>query len=58
MDETFHNLPRIFPWNGQKEISIWFLDQYCNVIEMPWVFGNIELELIIDNENNFAIDQN
>ena len=50
---------RVFPYDNQQEIKIWFVDgtgrvlpNYNNILN-----GYLELELIIDNENNFTIDQ-
>ena len=54
--ETFHNMPRMFPWDGQQYITVWILNSNGRIIEQPCVRGTIELELIIDNENTYAYE--
>ena len=54
--ETFHNMPRLFPWDGQKYITAWFLDSKGERLTSPSLKGSIELELIIDNENTFGYE--
>ena len=56
-EEIFHNIPRLFPWNGAKHIDIWFLNHEGKVVDNPIVSGYLELELIIDNENTYALDE-
>ena len=55
--ETFQAMPRLFPWNGEKYIDIWFLNMNGEIVQSPIIRGYIELELIIDNENTYAIDE-
>ena len=55
--EEFQAMPRVFPWNGEKHIDIWFLDENGQILHNPIVKGYIELELIIDNENTYALDE-
>ena len=52
--ETFHNMPRMFPWDGQQNLTVWLLNFNTRIINSPCVRGSIELELIIDNENTYA----
>ena len=56
ISQTFHNIPRMFPWNGQQHISIWFLNSFGKHVSIPCIKGSIELELIIDNENTFGYE--
>ena len=51
---------RVFPYDNQQEIRVWFIDQLGRILPNTnkTFDGYLELELIIDNENNFAIDQN
>ena len=56
ISQTFHNMPRMFPWNGQQHITIWFLNSLGKYVEIPCIKGSIELELIIDNENTYAYE--
>ena len=55
--ETFQTMPRLFPWNGEKYIDIWFLNMNGEIVQSPIIRGYIELELIIDNGNTYAIDE-
>ena len=57
LSETFHNIPRLFPYNGERYIDFWFIDQNGTIVNEPIIRGHIELELIIDNENTYAIDE-
>ena len=55
--ETFYpNLNKLFPYDNQQEIKLWFIDQKGNHIYNRILSGYIDLELIIDNLNNFAMD--
>ena len=58
INSSFQNLNRIFPYDNQPMFKLWFDDSRGD--RMPvngLVYGWIELELIIDNENTFAIDE-
>ena len=58
LTELFHNIPRMFQWDGSPEIKIWFLKNPTGErINVPVATGIIELELIIDNENTYALDE-
>ena len=57
IQENFYGMPRLFPWNGEKYIDIWFLNRQGEIVQNPIVRGYLELELIIDNENTYAIDE-
>ena len=57
-DTNFSMLNRIFPYDNQQTFKIWFTtDTGKRFPNHNWFTGYIELELIIDNENNFAIDE-
>ena len=56
VDQTFQGMPRMFPWDNQQHITIWFLNSYGRIVESPCIKGSIELELIIDNENTFSYE--
>ena len=58
LSEDFSVLNRLFPYDNQQTFKIWFLND-CGGRFPNYKFftGHIELELIIDNENNFAIDE-
>ena len=48
----------MFPWNGSPEIKIWFIyGSSGEIVNVPACYGIIELELIIDNENTYALDE-
>ena len=59
LEKEYEVINRIFPYDNQQEARIWFVDQNKRILpNLNGVFdGYLELELIIDNENNFAIDQ-
>ena len=59
LSRTHDVINRVFPYDNQQEIKIWFVDARGRVLpNYDSIFdGYMELELIIDNENNFAIDQ-
>ena len=55
LKDNFPVLNKLFPYDNQQEIKIWFTDLYGN--KLPCLFeGYIDLELIIDNLNNFAME--
>ena len=54
--QTFQGMPRMFPWDNQQHITIWFLNSYGRIVESPCIKGVIDLELIIDNENTFSYE--
>ena len=57
-NDTYTVLNKLFPYDNQQEIKIWFMNSKGdNVYNAGLYSGYIDLELIIDNENNFAIDQ-
>ena len=57
LSENFSILNRIFPYDNQQVFKVWFSsDSGVRVPINKFFSGYIELELIIDNENNFAID--
>ena len=53
-----HNdtLNKIFPYDGQKQFSIWFNDNEGKRYRNLSIEGYIDLELIIDNTNNISLD--
>ena len=57
LDENFSILNRIFPYDNQQTFKVWFVtDTGERFPNYNWITGYIELELIIDNQNNFSID--
>lgn len=56
VDQFYPNLNRLFPYDNQQEIKLWFANRYSKPIPNNMLSGYIELELIIDNLNNFAMD--
>lgn len=56
LTETFHNIPRVFPWDGNYQVKVWFNGINGDAQPVPKCTGVIELELIIDNENTYAFD--
>ena len=50
------HLSKVFPYNGNPEIRFWFVDEEGNKIRWKWVRGYIDLELIIDNTDTYAMD--
>ena len=55
--ETFYpNLNKLFPYDNQQEIKLWITNRYSKAFKNDVLSGYIDLELIIDNLNNFAMD--
>ena len=52
----YSQLNKLFPYDNQQEIKLWFLNDYGNRIYNYCLSGYIDLELIIDNLNNFVMD--
>ena len=53
---TSDALNKVFPFNGNDEIRFWFLDVEGNPVKYDYARGNIDLELIIDNTNTYALE--
>ena len=55
---SFHSdsLTKVYPYNRNDEARFWFLDVEGNPIKYDGARGYIDLELIIDNSNTFAMD--
>ena len=56
VDFNSDTLTKVFPWNGNTEIKFWFIDDSKDKKRWRYVRGYVDLELIIDNTNSFAID--
>ena len=50
------SLTKIYPYNGSDEVKFWFLDLNGNSVKYNYARGYVDLELIIDNSNSFAMD--
>ncbi len=50
------SLTKIYPYNGNDEIKFWFLDTNGERVKYNYARGYVDLELIIDNNNSFAMD--
>lgn len=48
---------KIYPYNGKDEIKIWFMDELKNIHRLRYLSGFIDLELIIDNTDSYAMDR-
>lgn len=54
---TFYpELNKLFPYDNSQQIKIWFINSLGNKVPNYIAHGYIDLELIIDNLNNFAMD--
>ena len=51
-------LTKVFPWNGCTEAKFWFINENGEKVRWRVVRGYIDLELIIDNSDSYAIDNN
>ena len=49
-------LTKVFPWNGATEARFWFINEDGEKVRWRVVRGYIDLELIIDNSDSYAID--
>ena len=56
IDQFYPQLNKLFPYDNQQEIKLWFINQYGDRIYNNLLTGYIDIELIIDNLNNFAMD--
>ena len=56
IDQFYPQLNKLFPYDNQQEIKLWFINQYGDRIYNDLLTGYIDIELIIDNLNNFAMD--
>ena len=57
IEENFTTLNRIFPYDNSQTFKVWFVDNHGRIFpNTSLVVGFIELELIIDNQNNFVMD--
>ena len=56
INRFYPQLNKLFPYDNQQELKVWFINQYGNRIYNYVLSGYIDLELIIDNLNNFAMD--
>ena len=56
IDQFYPQLNKLFPYDNQQEIKLWFVDLFGNHIYNYLLKGYIDIELIIDNLNNFAMD--
>ena len=55
---TSDTLTKVFPWNGSTEARFWFINDKGEKVRWRVVRGYIDLELIIDNSDTYAIDNN
>ena len=49
-------LTKVFPWNGCTEARFWFINDKGEKVRWRVVRGYIDLELIIDNTDSYAMD--
>ena len=49
-------LTKVFPYNGNPEARFWFINEKGEKIRWRWVRGYIDLELIVDNTDSYAMD--
>ena len=56
LNRFFPQLNKLFPYDNQQEIKLWFINQKGGHVYNHIFTGYIDLELIIDNLNNFAMD--
>ena len=49
-------LTKVFPWNGSTEARFWFINEKGEKVRWRVVRGYIDLELIIDNSDTYALD--
>ena len=49
-------LNKIFPYDRHDDFQLWFNDNDGNRIKNDYITGYIDLELIIDNSNNFSLE--
>ena len=50
------SLTKLYPYNGNDEVKFWFLDINGDPCKYHYARGYVDLELIIDNSNSFAMD--
>ena len=50
------SLTKLYPYNGNDEVKFWFLDINGEPCKYHYARGYVDLELIIDNSNSFAMD--
>ena len=53
---TSDTLTKVFPWNGCTEARFWFINDKGEKVRWRVVRGYIDLELIIDNSDTYALD--
>ena len=56
VDNFYPNLNKLFPYDNQQEVKLWFTNRYSKPMNNKFLSGYIDIELIIDNLNNFAMD--
>ena len=57
LDRFYPTLNKLFPYDNSQEIKLWFIDNDVgDILENQYFKGYIDLELIIDNLNNFVMD--
>ena len=52
---TSDTLTKVFPWNGNTEVKFWFINENGEKVRWRVVRGYIDLELIIDNSDSYAM---
>ena len=55
-NQLFQNLNKLFPYDNSQQIKIWFSNFQGYRVQNAILEGYIDLELIIDNLNNFAME--
>ena len=50
------HLSKVYPYSGNTEARFWFINDDGKKIRWKWVRGYIDLELIIDNSDTYAMD--
>ena len=56
LDEKHDMLNKIFPYDRHDTFQLWFNDVEGNRMKNDYITGYLDLELIVDNSNNFSLD--
>ena len=56
LEEKHDVLNKIFPYDRHDDFQLWFNDVDGNRIKNDYISGYLDLELIVDNSNNFSLE--
>ena len=56
LEEKHDVLNKIFPYDRHDDFQLWFNDNDGNRIKNDYITGYLDLELIVDNSNNFSLE--